>query len=133
MLPAANRLRASSEFSNTVRSGVRSGRRNLVLYALVEPSGVAEKTSLPSRVGFIVAKSVGNAVVRNLVKRRLRSLAASTVLQYPFGLRIVVRALPLAATSSWQELQNDYEAGFRASLSKIPETVFAEYREGANE
>ncbi|POC79195.1 ribonuclease P protein component, partial [Vibrio vulnificus] len=24
-------------------------------------------------------------------------------------------------------------AGFRASLSKIPETVFAEYREGANE
>lgn len=121
MLPVINRLRTASDFSSTVRSGTRSGRRNLVLYTLVEPAGEACGISSPSKVGFIVAKTVGTAVTRNLVKRRLRAMAAPTVLQYPKGLRMVVRALPPAAESSWQELQADYDSAFRASLAKIPE------------
>ncbi|WP_394940408.1 ribonuclease P protein component [Psychromicrobium sp. YIM B11713] len=111
MLPAPHRIRSANDFSYTVRSGVRSGRRNLVLYTLVEPTG-------PSRVGFIVAKTVGNAVVRNRIRRRLRAAAASTVSQRPVGLRIVVRALPAAATASWQELSKDYSSALQANLDK---------------
>ena len=52
-----------------------------------------------TRVGFVVSKQVGNAVVRNRVKRRLRHLAADQLPSTPPGLDLVVRALPAAATS----------------------------------
>ncbi|AJT42257.1 ribonuclease P protein component [Psychromicrobium lacuslunae] len=112
MLPAANRIRSANEFSYTVRSGVRSGRRNLVLYTVVEPTG-------PSCVGFIVAKTVGNAVVRNRVRRRLRAAAAQTISAQPSGLKIVVRALPAAAAASWPELLKDYNSALQMNLEKV--------------
>lgn len=48
-----------------------------------------------SRVGFVVSKQVGNAVVRNRVKRRLRHLVRE--LPTPAPVDAVVRALPSAA------------------------------------
>jgi ribonuclease P protein component len=45
----------------------------------------------PVRCGFVVSKAVGNAVVRNVVKRRLRAACASLVTQYR-GADLVVRA-----------------------------------------
>lgn len=103
MLPVRNRVRTSAEFSRIVRSGARCGRRNLVLYAA--PTQQDEQ----SRAGFIVSKSVGNAVARNLVKRRLRELARVTIADNQAGTALVVRALPTAAAASWQELSRDYQ------------------------
>lgn len=54
----------------------------------------------PPRVGFVVAKSVGGAVVRNRVKRRLRAQCAPLVSTLPAGSDLVVRALPAAAQAS---------------------------------
>lgn len=48
-----------------------------------------------TRVGFVVSKGVGNAVVRNRVKRRLRHLVRE--LDTPSAVDAVVRALPPAA------------------------------------
>lgn len=96
-------MRTAAEFSRTVRSGTRFGCRNLVLYAdLIQPDEA-------TRVGFIVSKSVGNAVTRNLVKRRLRELARMTIAEQPVGSAVVVRALPPAAAASWQQLSKDYQ------------------------
>ena len=53
-----------------------------------------------SRVGFVVSKAVGGAVVRNRVKRRLRHLVAGELAGAPTAVRdVVVRALPAAASS----------------------------------
>ena len=46
----------------------------------------------PARFGFIVSKQVGGAVTRNTVKRRLRALAAQTLVENPVGYDVVVRA-----------------------------------------
>lgn len=64
----------------------------------------------PARVGFVVSKKVGNAVVRNRVKRRLRHLAAA--MSTPFSADVVVRALPPAASEP-ERLQADFEAAWR--------------------
>ena len=67
-----------------------------------------------SRFGFVVSKSVGPAVTRNLVKRRLRALAAGTLTTTPVD--VVVRALPEAATADWTQLERDFsEAVAQAS------------------
>lgn len=104
MLPKKHRLRSAAEFSATVRSGARSGRRNVVLYAVLRSGqGLGE----PSRFGFIVSKSVGNAVTRNLVKRRLRAVAAGSLADLGAGYDVVVRALPHSAGTSWSELASE--------------------------
>ncbi|WP_030016455.1 MULTISPECIES: ribonuclease P protein component [Micrococcales] len=114
MLAQQHRMRTSRQFSATTRSGVRSGRRNLVLYARL----LSEESS-PSVCGFVVSKAVGNAVTRNLVKRRLRELVAPVIAARPQGLSIVVRALPSAAHTSWADLARDYEAAWESVARKL--------------
>ncbi|WP_285243435.1 ribonuclease P protein component [Pseudarthrobacter sp. fls2-241-R2A-127] len=113
MLAARNRLRTATDFSTTVRSGVRNGRRNVVLYA------AAIAADEPSRIGFIVSKSVGNAVVRNLVKRRLREAAAASLREHATGLAIVVRALPASSSASWEQLLADYNAALETTQNRL--------------
>ncbi|WP_422934763.1 ribonuclease P protein component [Sinomonas sp. P47F7] len=113
MLPARNRLRTGADFSHTVRSGVRQGRRNVVLYAVLSES------EAPSRFGFIVSKAVGNAVTRNLVKRRLREASAETLRDQPAGIDVVVRALPAAASADWASLRGDYASALRGALRRL--------------
>lgn len=112
MLAAMHRLRSGADFTHTVRSGVRQGRRNVVLYA-------ARSGGRPSRFGFIVSKAVGNAVTRNVVKRRLREAAALTLRDRPVGLDVVVRALPASAQAGWAELSKDYESALGGALRRL--------------
>jgi ribonuclease P protein component len=62
------------------------------------------RADLPPRVGFVVSKAVGNAVVRNRTKRRLRASVATRLTGIPAGLDVVVRANPAAAAATWDEL-----------------------------
>jgi ribonuclease P protein component len=48
-------------------------------------------------VGFVVSRTVGPAVVRNRVLRRLRHLMAARLDRLPVGSRVVVRAFAPAA------------------------------------
>ena len=97
MLAAEQRLRDGDEFRRTVRSGRRAGGSTLVVHALEEVGS--------ARVGFVVSKAVGNAVVRNRVKRRLRHAVREILAEQPFGGTLVVRALPAAAEMGSAELR----------------------------
>ena len=61
----------------------------------------------PARVGFVVSKAVGPAVVRNRVKRRLRHIAREIITDLPGSAVLVVRASPAAAAATYQELSSD--------------------------
>ncbi len=64
------------------------------------------------RVGIVVSKKVGKAVVRNKVKRRLRELVRRTHLP-PAELMIVAR--PEAAEASFDELARDLYRALKQS------------------
>jgi ribonuclease P protein component len=106
VLPAAHRLLDSDAFRLTVRSGRRSGSGTVVVHLDVREPGE------PARVGFVVSKAVGNAVVRNRVKRRLRHLTREhlpSLAALPGSAVLVVRANPAAATASAAELGSDLQ------------------------
>ena len=111
MLPTRHRMRTSAQFSDTVRSGARSGRRNVVV-------SVRSTTEQASRVGFIVSKAVGNAVVRNRVKRRLRAQVAPLLATVPPGTDLVLRANPAAAGAASREIGE--------ALARTLETLIAQ-------
>ena len=73
------------------------------------------ETSAPSRAGFVVSKAVGNAVVRNTVRRRLRHLVRERLPELPAGSTLVVRALPVAAEASYARLGTDLDAALAAA------------------
>jgi ribonuclease P protein component len=114
MLPAAHRLRRSADFASAVRGGRRSSRGSVVVHlTLAAPSGDTRPAPVgeePAKAGFVVSKAVGGAVVRNKVKRRLRHLMAERITGIPTGARIVVRALPGAATAGYPQLGLDLDA-----------------------
>ena len=115
MLTRANRLTSSRLFAPAIRRGRRAGTRTLVLHLDVSPAGAAEGGTAP-RVGFVVSKAVGPAVARNKVKRRLRHLARERLASLPGSAVLVVRALPQAATASYDELGSDLDRALNRLL-----------------
>ena len=101
MLKRANRVRAAGDFRAAVRKGRRVGTPHALLYLASTPA------SDPTRIGFIVAKTVGNSVKRNLVTRRLRSIGREIVQARPTGTDLVIRALPGSTGVSWTTLRSE--------------------------
>lgn len=115
MLPARNRLRTGADFSAVTRGGARAGSRVLVVHAnQTDPQAVR-----PPRVGFVVSKAVGSAVLRNRVKRRLRALVAARLPALPLGVDLVVRAQPAAAGLSSSDLGTDLDRLLEQAVRRL--------------
>lgn len=106
MLPRAARLTESLGFRQAVRRGRRTGTRTLVLHWWADDDAAPDEGD-GVKVGFVVSKAVGNAVVRNRVQRRLRHLTRERLTELPGRGVLVVRANPAAATASSDELGRD--------------------------
>ena len=93
------RLRKNKQFAYVYRRGKSGGSRELVL---LHAKGQGLK------VGFSVSKKVGNAVTRNLVKRRLRECFREHIEHVKPGLYVVV-ARPVAAQADYATLQKSLQ------------------------
>jgi ribonuclease P protein component len=106
VLPKAERLTRSTEFSATVRRGVRAGTATLVVHLLLDPP----VSTGHARAGLVAPRAVGGAVVRNRVQRRLRALVAPRLRgSVPTESWLVVRALPEAASATSARLAADLD------------------------
>lgn len=101
MLARPHRLTRGSEYKAVVRRGRRCAGAHTVTYVN------RAVTHGPARFGFIVSRQVGGAVVRNTVRRRLKALCFESLDSVVPGIDVVIRALPSAATASFDELRAD--------------------------
>ncbi|MEL6195698.1 MAG: ribonuclease P protein component [Myxococcota bacterium] len=98
-------LRRRRDFVRVQSRGRRSKGRYVVVLSL--PS------SVPTRVGFTVSKRVGNAVVRNRTRRRIKEILRLSPSMLPVGADVVVIAYPGAARVSSGALAGDLERCFQ--------------------
>jgi ribonuclease P protein component len=94
-----------------MRRGRRTGNDTVVVYLAL--TGDAR-----SMAGFAVSRTVGGAVTRNLITRRLRAILAELLPTLPSGTRVVVRALPAAAAAPYDALRGDVSDAMSRSLAK---------------
>jgi ribonuclease P protein component len=109
MLDRTHRLRRRTDFSAAIRAGRRAGRPTLVVHLHLAGGGG------PPRVGFVVSRAVGGAVVRNTAQRRLRQLVRPYLAELPPGSMLVIRALPAAAGASSARLGVDLARALRVA------------------
>jgi ribonuclease P protein component len=105
VLAAPNRLRRREDFTRASR-GDRARAHGLVLHVTTDrPTDRQDgRPSGPSRIGIVVSRAVGNAVVRNRVRRRLRALCRERLERLGADRLLVVRALPVSAGMTSVEL-----------------------------
>ena len=80
----------STDFGATVSQGMRAVQPDLVVHALRSDDG----SECGPRIGLVVSKSVGSAVQRHRVARRLRHVARTVINELDPADRVVIRALP---------------------------------------
>lgn len=119
MLPSAHRLTTAGQFRQVVRRGRRGAAATLVAHVSTSA------TEGPVRVGFVVSRAVGGAVVRNRVVRRLRHQVRPRLAGLPDGSMLVVRALPPAATADSDQLGRDLDQAIEAALRRRPRQAVA--------
>lgn len=97
-----HRVTRGDDYRRIVRNGNRVGGAYCITHAVLH---VPDAEEHPARFGFIVSKAVGNAVTRNLVRRRLKSIVDRRLAAGFTGADVVFRALPASATAPFAELE----------------------------
>ena len=104
------KLRRRAEFTRVYEQGTRVRGRFMTCFGLRNELG-------SPRLGISASSKIGNAVVRNRAKRRIRELfKASKPLT---GIDIVVIPRRETADASWRNLEADY----RAALLRLQKAI----------
>ncbi|WJZ03984.1 ribonuclease P protein component [Corynebacterium freiburgense] len=119
MLPKQHKLSTSAEFSRVVKSGKRKGSKTVVVHVWEHTAEAGIARMGGPRFGLIVSKSVGNAVVRHRVSRRLRHICAKSLGNMPDSFDVVIRALPASAQAPSEEMMRDVQRALKR-LNVIP-------------
>lgn len=109
MLPARYRMTRSTEFGATVSKGMRAVQPDLVVHAL----RVKSSDDAGPRIGLVVSKSVGSAVQRHRVARRLRHVARTVIDELDPADRVVIRALPSSRNAISARLEQELRTALR--------------------
>jgi ribonuclease P protein component len=108
------RLKTRADFLRVAAARGRAARPGFVLQAAPRPAAPGSPPKPGVRVGFTASKKVGNAVVSNRAKRRLRALAAEVLPRHGRpGTDYVLIARAQTGERPFAELVGDLEAALR--------------------
>ncbi len=103
-------LKKRPQFLCVYDKGLKKNCRTFVVYWLTD---CEEK-----RFGFTVSRKIGNAVIRNKVKRRLGELVKKHYDRFEDGTWYVFNAKRRTAVASFLELDADFEFFFQGAHEK---------------
>jgi ribonuclease P protein component len=104
MKPARHRLRRRADFLRVAKLGRKVPVHSLVLQALPRDDDA------PARLGFTVTKKVGNAVIRNRTRRRLKEAARLLLRTHPItGVDLVLIGRDATRARPFAQLTDDLQ------------------------
>lgn len=101
-VPRSLSMTRRTEFAAVRKKGQSHGCRNFLMATLVH--GEIEHV----KIGLITSRRVGNAVKRNRIRRRLRSILSKYGDRIESGRYLVMVARPGASESTFQQLERDW-------------------------
>ena len=103
-LPKQERIRKSDDFTRILRGGKRTRGRLLDLrWCVDDPSGEA-----PNRIGVAVGRRIGNSVLRNRLKRRIREAYRRNKGELPCrGISMIILATPQLVGRNAPEVEEE--------------------------
>jgi ribonuclease P protein component len=101
-------LRRKADFEAVARQGIARSGRLMTLRTLRTDGPVA-------RIGIATPRTLGGAVERNRVRRRLRALVHEHYGTLPSSIDLLVVARPEAARATWTELRDAFGSLLRRS------------------
>jgi len=105
---ASDRLRRRADFLRVAAKGRKAATHGLVLQALPRNDQAA------ARIGFTVTKKIGNAVVRNRARRRLKEAARLELTQHPLsGVDLVLIGREATGARDFLDLRDDFRRALR--------------------
>ncbi len=105
-----NRLKKNEDFQKVFKKGKSMANRQYVLYVLHQPE------AKEFRVGLSVSKKIGNAVVRNRVKRLIRQVIQEERDLLKQENDYIIIARKPAAELSYEETKKSLQHLFRKSF-----------------
>lgn len=109
-MAASGRLTTRAEFQRAAAKGQKAPMPGVVLQALPRDDGE------PARLGFTVTKKIGNAVIRNRTRRRLKEAVRLVLAEHPVsGADLVLIGRAGTAGRDFGALQDDV----RRALAKV--------------
>ncbi|MGR4010111.1 ribonuclease P protein component [Leucobacter sp. 1207-22] len=117
-----HRITRGDEYRQTVRSGRRVGGALCITHAVCHSQGadLEPENSTPARFGYIVSKAVGNSVMRNRIRRRMKTISERLIHAGLSDVDIVFRALPASAEASFEELEEELRRGVQKAMQLKP-------------
>ena len=110
--PRDNRIVTADAYASTKRRGARLATRYFILYVAPSEDG-------QSRVGIVASRKVGNAVVRNRHKRRLREIFRLNQKTFATPLDIVVIIKKRERTPAFSDYERDFLQGTSTYLRRL--------------
>ena len=130
MLSGLARLKTRADFLRVAAARRRAARPGLVLQAAPRPLGSGDGEAV--RIGFTASRKVGNAVVRNRVRRRLREVARLVIgqarpdLDYvlvgkrPWGLALATDEKKLYVANGLSDDVTIIDTASNAAITSVP-------------
>ena len=94
-----NRLRSNMEFKRIYSRGKNYWNRNLILY-------VKKNNINVTRIGYSITKKIGNSVVRNKIRRRMKEICRLRFHQLKDGYDLIFIPKKNVVDLSYKELES---------------------------
>jgi ribonuclease P protein component len=122
MIAATQRLRKHADYQHVYKSSRKQFAKQMGYFALLRETCPEDEARNGPRIGLTVPKALGNAVVRNRIKRRMREVVRRQLKFLDAPVDVVLHPRRTVIDSEFAALEREVSSVFRAIQKAMTRT-----------